>query len=120
MGLFGDIIDSVFGGGDDTTVTQTAQNTTDVTVTSQVANVIDLTALSEAVKSMGESVRGAISATGQQTQKLIAGLGQAQILTTLADVQERARQNQLLKSGLDIAKYSLIAVAGYVLWRKMS
>src|SRR5690606_37371560 len=111
MGFF-DFVGDLFGGGDDsgTTVTQTAQNTTDITVTSQIANLIDITALAEAVKAMGSSVQGAITATGQQTQALIAGLQQAQIVTALADVQAKVQQNELLKSGLTIAKISLLAV----------
>lgn len=117
--FLGGLIDSIFGGGGDTTVTQAATNKTDVTVTSQIANVIDLSLLAEAVKSMGQSVQGAISATGQQTQALIAQLGQAQVLTALANAQEQAKQNELLGRGLDMAKFAAIAVAGYFVWRKL-
>lgn len=113
MGLF----DSIFGGGGgNTTVTQVSNNKTDVTLTSQIANVIDLEALAQAVTAMGDSVKGALTGTAEQTQALIASLSSAQIVTQIAAVQEKAELNDFLK---DASKIALLVGGGYFVWRKV-
>lgn len=74
--------------------------------------MIDVTALAEAVKAIGAT----IAQSGQQTQNLIASLQSAQILTALADVQEKARQNEIVENTL---KFAAIAGAGWFIWRKV-
>lgn len=118
MGLF----DFIFG-GDKTTVTQKAANTTTVNVT----NEINLSALADAVRSMGVSVQGAISQTASQTNELFRGLitqfGSAQVLATIADAQAKAKQNELLKGALDKSgmalKLTALAIGSVYLWRKI-
>ena len=97
-------LSGLFGGGSKTVVTQAAQNKTDVTVTSQIANIIDIDALAEAVKAMGNSVQGAIDATGKQTQALFAGLQQASLITALAGLKAKTDQTAVLEKGLNMAK----------------
>ena len=117
MGFFSDIVGGLFG-GDDTEVQQQATNTTNVNVTSNLTNVIDIAALAEAVKAMGTSVQGAITATGDQTNKLFTGLlsqlnvnQQAAIIAQVADIQSR-------ENVLKAAKTAALAGAAYIAWRQ--
>ncbi|MCB9980772.1 MAG: hypothetical protein H6863_06535 [Rhodospirillales bacterium] len=119
MGLFGDILGGIFGGGDSQSVSQTATNKTTVDLTANIANIIDVSALAEAVKAMGTSVKGGIEATAAQTQTLIASLGQAQALASLANAKEQAEQNALLKSGLGMAKAVLVLGGIWFVWKKV-
>lgn len=102
MGFFSKLFGG--GGGGSTVVNQTSANKTDVKVTSQIANLIDLSVLAEAVK-----------ATGKQTQDLIASLSKAQIMTQIADIQQRAAQSEMIKTALKFTGFGLVA---YLIWRE--
>ena len=93
----------ILGGGGSSS-TQQSSNKTTVNVENQIANVIDLGVIAEALK-----------ATSANTQELIASISKAQIIAQIASVQEKAKQNEVLKDGL---KYGGIGIAGYFIYKE--
>ena len=100
----GGLVSSVFGGGgSSTSVQQQAANTTTINTTNEISNIIDLQVIADAIK-----------ATAGQTQELIASLSKAQIITQIADVQAKIKQNEILQQSF---KTALLCGAGWLTWR---
>jgi hypothetical protein len=118
MGWFSDL----FGGDDETTVTQSSSNNTDVTVQNQVANLIDLSALASAIEAMGQTVGAAVGATANQTQSLIAQLSAANLVVQARAAAEKAKENEIVKTALDKTgqgvKIMAIGLGGFLIYRE--